>query len=166
MIHEVTLQGTANLTLGRVLREIAIAAPLKGSLSTVHDGSLWLGGYEKDAPSRIHEFPLAVLRAKSRLTESDATRSIPIPSKAQGAAFDANGNLWITRSGSKLGELVTLDPSTGAARTTYSLPAGVEGLVFTPENRLWTLSEAGSRRWNTWPTHYPLIFELAPDRLR
>ncbi|MBS0240653.1 MAG: hypothetical protein JSS20_00660 [Proteobacteria bacterium] len=166
VMHEIALAPTSGRTLGRVLREVRIQGPVKGSLATAHDGVLWLGGYEKDAPGHLHAFPLARLRGKSSITEKDATRSLAIPSKAQGAAFDGGGHLWIARSGSRLGELVEIDAKTGATGATHAAPDGIEGIAFATSGNLWALSEAGSRRWLDWPTFFPLIFELAPERLR
>jgi len=40
------------------------------------------------------------------------------------------------------------------------MPAGIEDIEFGPDGRLWALSEAGSKRWNTWPTFFPVVFSL------
>lgn len=163
-IYEVALAAPGEAGIGRVLREIRLTGSVKGSFSAGEPGALWLGSYERDGPGRLYRFDTATL--KPVLTEADATRSLPLPSRAQGAAFDAQGRLWITRSGHTLGELLRLDTATGAVQATYQMPAGVEDLSFDAEGRLWTMSEAGSRRWFAWNTFYPVIFRLDPARLR
>ena len=48
----------------------------------------------------------------------------------------------------------------------YTMPAGIEDIEFGPDGRLWALSEAGSKRWNAWPTFFPVVFALDLKSLR
>ena len=89
-----------------------------------------------------------------------------VPQRAQGAAFDAKGQLWVTRSGGSFGELVRLDPKTGAVQARFPMPAGTEDIGFDSKGHLWTVSEAGSRRWLSWATFFPVIFQVDMSRLR
>jgi streptogramin lyase len=89
-----------------------------------------------------------------------------VPQRAQGAAFDAGGRLWITRSGGSFGELAQLDVQSGATIKRYAMPAGTEDIGFDAEGRLWTVSEAGSKRWLSWSTFFPVVFQIDINRLR
>jgi streptogramin lyase len=100
------------------------------------------------------------------VSEQDATAAIALPTKAQGAAFDPAGRLWVTRSGSQFGELLQIDTGTGAVLQRFAMPAGLEDISFEPGGGLWAMSEAGSKRWLGWPTFFPVIFRLDPARLR
>ena len=48
----------------------------------------------------------------------------------------------------------------------FALMPGLEDLARGPDGALWSLSEAGSKRWLGWGTFYPLIFELDVNALR
>ena len=74
--------------------------------------------------------------------------------------------MWITRSSSRIGELLKLDPADGRVVATHETAIGIEDIGFDAEGRLWSVSEAGSRRWLAWGTFYPLLFRLDPARLR
>lgn len=89
-----------------------------------------------------------------------------MPSRAQGAAFDRRGRLWLTRSAATFGEAVRVDPGTGHVEARFRLPDGVEDLSFDDAGQMWTVSEAGSRRWQGWATFYPVIRRIDPGRLR
>jgi streptogramin lyase len=91
---------------------------------------------------------------------------LSVPAFSQGAAFDNFGALWIMRSGSRLGELVRLDRRSGTVVARHAMPVGAEGISFAPDGLFWTLSEAGSQRWNDWPAFYPLAFRFDPKRLQ
>ncbi len=143
-----------------------LAAPLRGSFMSRRDGSLWIGSWNPDGEGRMFAIPEAALDRADALDETMATRSFAIPSRAQGAAFDPAGGLWITRSSSRIGELLKLDPMGGQVLATYAAPIGIEDIGFDADGRLWAVSEAGTRRWLAWTTFYPLLFRLDPTRLR
>jgi hypothetical protein len=166
-VFEITLHSGA--TLGEVTRTTKLAGAVKGSFAAGTADALWLGSYEREGPGVLYRMPHAALQ-QSTIRERHATGSVVLPSKSQGAAFDVSGQLWITRSGSTLGELLQLDAGTGEAGTgavqaRYQMPAGIEDLTFDAAGFIWTLSEAGSRRWNTWQTFQPILFQLDPKRL-
>lgn len=164
VVFEVALTSPAAPGIGRVVREIPLTGKIKGSFAAGTPDALWLGSYERGAPGRLWRIPLA--RIGTSIGDADATLTLEIPSRAQGAAFDGEGRLWITRSGATLGELVRLDPKTGQTLASFRLPDGVEDLSFDDRGVLWTLSEAGSRRWLGWQTFFPVLFRLDPARLR
>lgn len=164
IIFEIALSDRANPALGQVIRSVALTGSVTGSFAAGTADALWLGRYDRQAPGRLWRFPFA--RIGASIGDGNSTHSLEIPSRAQGAAFDGKGQLWITRSGATLGELVRLDPATGQATTRFRLPDGVEDLSFDGKGRLWTLSEAGSRRWLGWATYFPILFRIDRARLR
>lgn len=158
IVFEIAPGGTA------VLRSFRLAGAVKGSFAAGSTDALWLGSFERGKAGTLYRFPFSALRPV--LSEADAAAALPLPSEAQGAGFDGQGRLWLTRSTGKFGELLRLDPASGAVEARHAMPAGVEDLSFDASGRLWTLSEAGSRRWNGWTTYFPLVFALDPARLR
>lgn len=165
VMHEIELSPRGTPSLGRVLREVKIEAPLKGSFAAGDGVSLWLGGYERDKRGQLHRVPLAAIKGEA-VGPGQATAAIDTPEKSQGAAIDGKGQLWVTMSGSKFGALARLDIPTGAIEAQYALPDGVEDISFDAAGFLWTVSEAGSLRWNTWATYFPVVFQLDAGRLK
>lgn len=98
--------------------------------------------------------------------ERAAQRAMPIAFQTQGAAFAADGALWLTQSGSTFGRLQRRDPVTGRVTGSFAMPAGIEDIEFAPGGRLWLVSEAGSQRWNDWDAFFPLVFAVDVARLR
>jgi hypothetical protein len=163
VIFEVEL--TKGAQLGHVTKTVRLRGAIKGSFTAVEKDGFWLGQYERAEPARMFKFAWAALD-KKEISEADAVETISIPIFAQGAAFDSTGTLWIMRSGSTMGELAKLDRKTGAVLARYDMPAGSEGISFESGNSLWTLSEAGSRRWSNWKAYYPLAFRFDMNLLK
>ncbi|MGD9806209.1 MAG: hypothetical protein AB7E81_13120 [Hyphomicrobiaceae bacterium] len=155
----------ASNSLGRVVREVPIEPPVKGSFAAGDGRAIWLGSYERDKPGRLYRIPLAAIDGAA-VGAGQADTSIELPSRAQGAAFDRNGDLWITRSGAAFGELLHLNSATGKTTARYAMPDGIEDVSFDPSGMIWAVSEAGSRRWSNWATHFPVVFRIDPSRLR
>jgi streptogramin lyase len=80
--------------------------------------------------------------------------------------FDASGALWLASSNSKYGALYRLDPKTGAVQAKFEMVIGIEDLGFDTEGRLWSVSEAGTRRWSKWSKTYPVIFQIDVSALK
>lgn len=131
--------------------------------------SLWFGPWRKSGSPRLHAVPVQrfVEGDGHPVTPADAVRDIPLPLRAQGAAADAEGRIWIACSaGAAPGELHRLDPEDGTRLESHGAPGGIEDLGFDRDGLLWSVSEAGSRRWNGWPTFFPLVFAMDVTRLR
>jgi len=161
-VYEIELTGAASL--GRIVRTIKLLGNVKGSFAAGSADALWLGSFAREGEAKLFKVSFGAL--KSAVAEADATQVVALPTAAQGAAFDPAGRLWITRSTSRFGELRRLDPASGATQAQYSMPIGVEDLSFDADGGLWTVSEAGSRRWLRWTTFFPVVFRLDPAKLR
>ncbi|MGZ8473064.1 MAG: hypothetical protein ACXW4N_06055 [Candidatus Deferrimicrobiaceae bacterium] len=100
------------------------------------------------------------------MREDIASRSFPIAAEAQGAAFDRRGNLWMTFSSSKHGELQKVDPTSGKVLAQYDMVIGIEDIGFDEDGRLWSVSEAGSLRWSKWSKTFPVVFQMDVTKLK
>jgi hypothetical protein len=152
-----------------VIATVKLGARVKGSFADFDGTSLLVGSYEKSAErAKAHFLPSSIFDThKDRaVNEESATRTIPLPLEAQGAAFDKEGNLWISASSGKFGALHKLDPQTGRALASYEMVIGIEDLAFDPEGRIWSVCEAGSLRWQRWSKTFPLLFRVDPDKLK
>jgi outer membrane protein assembly factor BamB len=151
-----------------VIASVRLGGQVKGSFVDFDGASLVVGSYEKDAArAKAHFLPLSIFDTPGGKTvdEGVAVRTIPIPVEAQGAAFDKEGNLWISASSGKFGALYKLDARTGRPLSSYEMVIGIEDLAFDEESRLWSVSEAGSIRWQKWSKTYPLLFRIDLDKL-
>jgi hypothetical protein len=151
--------------IGHVTRSIRLGDGVKGSFAASENDGFWLGQYERSEIGRIHKFPWVVL-SKKELTRADAIEEVMAPLYSQGMAFDGAGGFWVMRSGSVLGELVKIDRKTSAVVERFQMPVGAEGINFEPGGAMWTLSEAGSRRWSEWNAFYPLALRFDPKLLK
>jgi hypothetical protein len=155
---------------GAVQSTVRLGGEVKGSFVGFDGTDLWLGVYERDPTrSKVYRFPATILdefNGTGSLTEARALAAVAVPIEAQGAAFDRDGNLWITSSSSRFGTLAKLSPKTGDTVASHEMVIGIEGIGFDPEGRLWSVSEAGSQRWRRWSAVFPLVFRLDVSRLK
>ena len=152
-----------------VIAAVRLGGQVKGSFVDFDGTSVFVGSYEKDADKAKGHFlsPSIFDTHKDKTVNEDiAVRTIPIPREAQGAAFDKEGNLWIAASSSKYGMLHKLDAGTGRSMSSYEMVIGIEDLAFDDEGRLWSVSEAGSIRWQKWSKTFPLLFRIDPNKLK
>ncbi|HEX3953956.1 MAG TPA: hypothetical protein VHW90_10315 [Stellaceae bacterium] len=157
-----------------VFHRLALGPGLVGALAASAPDAIWIGTYSEEGPGRFYRFAAATLAALpdgGMLTVSDASAQQSIPSYAQGAAIDRDGGLWISRSDSRWGELVRIDPASSGAPRRFAAPPGIEGIAFDATGHLWAVSEAGARHFydNVFARlvtpFFPLVFRLDPARL-
>lgn len=152
-----------------LLAVVKLEGNLKGSFVDFDGTSLFVGSSEKDA-SKANGFflPLSVFETHNGKTinEDIASKSYSIAAIAQGAAFDQQGNLWMTFSNSKQGELQKVNPNSGEVLAQYEMVIGIEDLGFDPNGRLWSVSEAGSLRWSNWSETFPIVFQMDVTKLK
>ena len=144
-----------------------------GSAFTFFDGKdLWNGVFVRQpdaADSKVYRLDLGVFDGGVATVDKDVPLEVlPVPIFAQGGAFDRHGNLWIAASdGPKVSHLHRVDRKTGAALATYEMPSRIENIVFDKDNRLWAISEAGSRKYhNARDPDFPFIFEIDVAKLK
>lgn len=143
--------------------------PALGSNFLSFDGRLlWFGRYSRDDGSArlIAADPATLFAGTKPFRAAEALRSLPLPFHAQGAVFDAKGHLWISASNGRMGRLYRVDTQTGALLAQYEAMAGLEDLARGEDGLLWAVGEAGSQRWNSWTTFYPLLFSFDPAALK
>ncbi len=148
---------------------VTLRGELKGSFVDFDGASVFIGSYEKDAAkAKGHFLPLSVFDTHNGKTvnETAAILSIRLPSRAQGAAFDKVGNLWITASSSRFGLLSRLDSKTDQIAPSYEMVIGIEDIAFDDGGRLWSVSEAGSLRWQKWSKTFPVLFRVDLSKLK
>ncbi len=152
-----------------LLSVVKLGGMVKGSFIDFDGKDFWVGAYEKTAEkARAFRLSLQVFApggTSATVNESAALSSIPIPTEANGMAFDAKGVMWVSASNSKFGALYRLHPDTGEILAKYYMVIGIEDLSFDPQGRLWSVSEAGSRRWSKWSQTFPVLFRIDINKL-
>jgi hypothetical protein len=162
-------KGNANeAVIGKILVDKSM-----GPAFITYDGRhLWFGKYTKsksDIP-KIYKIDPDIgfkeLPKINKVSPEIALFSFEIDVESQGATFDRDGYLWLSQSGSKSGKLQKVDSSNGKVIKEYEMMAGLEDLALSPDGKLWSVSEAGTKRWLKWDTFYPLIFEVDITKLK
>jgi sugar lactone lactonase YvrE len=148
---------------GRVTATVALKGQLRGSFADSDGHALWIGSYDRSGGTLWRIPPEAL--ARTEIDESAATKTLPIPPRVQGLAFDRKGGAWLTVSGSRDGALLRIDPDDGRVLATYAMPAGIEDIAVDGRGLIWAVSESGSIRWSAWSTNFPLVFAIDPARL-
>lgn len=156
-------------TKNALLGVVRLGDNLKGSFVDFDGTSIFIGSSEKDASkSKGFFLPVSVFEAYNGKTikEDIASKTFPIAAEAQGAAFDKQGNLWMTFSSSKYGQLQKVDPNSGKVLAEYEMVIGIEDIGFDEDGRFWSVSEAGSLRWSRWAKTFPVIFQMDVTKLK
>lgn len=151
------------VSAGRVTATIILKGSLRGSFADSDGHALWIGSYDRSGGALWRIPPEALTR--SEIDDSVATKTLSIPPRVQGLAFDRKGGAWLTVSGSRDGALLRIDPNDGHILATYAMTAGIEDIAVDDRGRIWATSESGSIRWSKWPTNFPLVFSIDPARL-
>jgi sugar lactone lactonase YvrE len=151
-----------------VTATVALQGEVRGSFIDFDGRDLFVGTYEKHTKGKGFFLPLSVFDTfnNSMVNTTAAIRSIALPQEAQGAAFDKAGNLWITASSSRFGRLDRVDSQTGQIAASYEMVIGIEDIAFDDEGRLWSVSEAGSLRWQKWGVTFPVLFRVDLGKLK
>lgn len=152
-----------------VTATVALRGEVKGSFVDFDGNAIFVGSFERDAAKAKGYFlPLSIFDTHNGkiVDEGMAVRSISLPQEAQGAAFDKAGNLWITASSSRFGVLYKLDTKTGQIGSSYEMVIGIEDIAFGDDGRLWSVSEAGSLRWQRWSKTFPVLFQVDLSKLK
>lgn len=147
---------------------VRLAGALRGSFAAFDGKDLWIGTWTREAAqSRMYRLdPRIFDEPGASVDEGRALGSIPIPPQAQGAAFDAQGKLWVSTSDAASGALHRIDPASGKVLADYAMVSGIEDLAFDRAGRLWAVSEAGAMKYLTWSMHFPVVFEIDVGKLR
>lgn len=147
-----------------VLGTAALGGKLRGSSLGFDGKNLFICRYTKQEKDSLGWYlPQDVFGPKDEanyVTEADALGSFPVTVKAQGAAFDAKGNLWMTQSGGTFGRLQKMNPRTGAVIASYEMVKGIEDIAFDARGRIWAVSEAGTLRWSEWGVYFPVVYAM------
>jgi sugar lactone lactonase YvrE len=152
-----------------ITRRLHLGGEVRGSLATFYDGALWIGSWNPNGPGALFGFSqkaMLHLPGEALLDEGMAARRIALPSRAQGAAFDPSGRLWVALSHTRQGELAVLDGASGKELARYKTSPGIEGIAFASPTRLWAVAEVGSQRWLHGLPFHPLVFALEPGLLK
>ncbi len=142
--------------------------PELGPSYLAYDGThLWFGKYRRRGIATIHRLnpDSAFSTSPVYLDGQSGLFSFNVALRTQGASFDPQGNLWLSQSSSKFGQLQKINPKTGQVLETYAMPDGIEDLSFFPDGTLWSVSEAGVRRYQSWATFFPVVFQLDITKL-
>jgi hypothetical protein len=164
-------QAFATGSAERALRgHVKLGGALEGHFATFDGADLWIGVYTvtRDAArAKMYRLPLRVFDEQDGRTidERQAIQTLAVPPLGQGAAF-AGDELWMAASSSRVGALYRLDRITGRVITRYDILNGIEGIAFDEAGRLWTVSEAGARKYQHWPQLLPIILEIDIAKLK
>lgn len=160
----------AKNTAEALISTVKLAGGLKGSFVDFDGVDLWVGSSEKDeSKARAHRLSLSVFdqfNGKPAIREDKALSAIPLPTEGNGMAFDAAGKMWIASSNSKYGALYRIEPKSGEILSRYDMVMGIEDLGFDENGKLWSVSEAGTRRWSKWRSTYPVLFQVDVQLLK
>ena len=126
----------------------ACEVSLKGSFVDFDGTSIFVGSSEKDASKAKGFFlPVSVFEELQREDHQRRCGLKKLPDSSRSAMARPSidgGNLWMTLSSSKHGDLQKVDPASGKVLAQYDMVIGIEDLGFDEDGRLWSVSEAGS----------------------
>ena len=145
---------------------VKLRGGLKGSFLTKGSpADLWIGTFEKNRASSLHNFTYAWLRQRTipgsgdgELSPADSRRALKVGSGAQGAAF-IDGRLHVSSSNSTCGVL-----SKGPLSRRGFGP-GSEEIDRAGKGRAWVVHEAGSFHFRKPEAFFPVIAEVQLSRV-
>lgn len=166
------------------------APTIEKNSTQANPGMLWLGRYtageEREKNTRIHAIPSSLIAWADEkqnvrtLTAQNASDSLWLSAGSQGAAFDKNGDLWVSRTVTRWLEKTSVlhkkDPKTGDIIAKYNILHGLEDLAFDDEGNLWAVSESGTWKYRNWKVFsgiklviddfYPLLIKIDVNKLK
>ena len=150
------------------MKAVRITGELRGSFAASDGKDMWIGTWTKEQPkARMFRLDPKLFDDHDGQTvdHARAVESIPIPLEAQGAAFDRNGDIWVSSSSGKFGRLYRVDRR-GEVKAQYEMTIGLEDLGVDRSGRLWAVSESGTRKYLHWDTKFPFVFEIDTAKLK
>jgi len=162
-----------SISLSGEIIKMRLPENIRGSFAARFAGKLYLGHWSATGNSYLRRFKSLPETGKSISTDSfDVTYTLP--RKAQGAAFDYNGVLYVSFSDSTFGCLLkySVNGPSLTQQAMYKIPRASEGLGFF-RNILWSVSESGSWKWRDWQRRerprgpfFPFVFGLDVNLLQ
>lgn len=145
------------------ISQISIRRGLRGTfLSTSPDGLL-LGSFDhKRNVTVVRTFPWRVLGYRE-ISPSDASDTVDLLPRTQGAGRDANGNLWTSSQGNP--NLLSLMSPAGEVLRSFPFLRGLQGVVYDENGMIWTVSESGAGAYANRADIYPAIMQVDPRKL-
>ena len=64
------------------------------------------------------------------------------------------------------GVKIVIDAKSGEVLARYDMVIGIEDLAFDNTGALWSVSEAGSLRWQKWGKTFPVVFRVDLAKLK
>ena len=151
------------------IRTVKIGGELRGSLAANQGAESWIGTWSREQPkSRMYRMPRDLFERGAAVREDIAAETRPMPVEAQGAAFDRDGNLWVSASRSNTMSKLYRLARNGEVTGEYEMPIGLEGIGFDDRGKLWAITESGTRKYQRWGErfNFPFIFEIDTARLK
>lgn len=149
------------------MKSLELEGALRGSFAGFDGHDPWTGTWTKaGADSAMYRFDVQLFEQRDgrAIDETLAAERRPVPLESQGLAFDARKRAWVSASNSKWGKLYRLAPD-GRVEVEYAMPAGLEGLDFDADGKLWGVSESGTRKYLSWGARFPFVFAIDPAQL-
>ena len=149
------------------MKSLRLEGDLRGSFAAFDGRDPWIGTWTKDAAkSRMYRLDVQLFEQRDgRAIRDDMASEVrTVPLEAQGAAFDAQGRLWVSASNSLWGKLYRLAHD-GMVEAEYPMVVGLEDLDFDAEGKLWGVSESGTRKYLGWGTRFPFVFAMDVKKL-
>ena len=165
---------TGTLDLGGALRGSFAAFVPASAWSQLQPGDMPATGFENGPGMLIGTWSTSARKASAYIlplslfdrhngtliTENNAVHSLELKARAQGGSFAPDGSLWFSYSSHDFGRVEQTTVAGDTVKARYELVSGTEDISFDDQGNLWAVSEAGSLRWRSWRTSFPVVFKL------
>jgi hypothetical protein len=149
------------------MKSLKLGGELRGSYAGFDGRDPWIGTWtKKEVEAHMYRLPVRLFDEHDggSIDNRQAAEVRPVPLEVQGAAFDAQGRVWVSASNSHWGKLYRLDVN-GHAEAEWPMTAGLEDLAFDSDGLLWGVSESGTRKYIGWETKFPFVMAIDVTRL-